>query len=280
MSDYSARWKYDWNFPTVDPHAESYYNISPYAYVSNNPISRIDPTGMDWVHRVVNGIDEYYYDRDVRSQGDVTSKYGEKGGVTHIASGTSFTKYNDDGSIKSQYTFFNDGSDSNAYGAVVDANGNLMADDQIIYGKGFTVFGTSGNSANAETLHKNLFPLARTSYTGPNNPKDYTGRDSYQYLPRNWSEYPAYFHDKDYDKLNAVGALDAFTNIATYQADRNLANRSLCHVISNNSNKDRARAATVYILFNQIANVKYPFYQARKAALKNAYVPAMPYAPF
>jgi hypothetical protein len=28
--------------------AEKYYNVSPYAYCGNNPVSRIDPTGMDW----------------------------------------------------------------------------------------------------------------------------------------------------------------------------------------------------------------------------------------
>ncbi len=45
MYDYSARWKYDWSFTTVDPLAEKYYSISPYAYVANNPLKYIDPTG-------------------------------------------------------------------------------------------------------------------------------------------------------------------------------------------------------------------------------------------
>ena len=42
-------------FTTVDPKAEKYYSISPYAYVGNNPIIRIDPTGMAWFYYSVDG---------------------------------------------------------------------------------------------------------------------------------------------------------------------------------------------------------------------------------
>ena len=35
-------------FTTIDPMAEKYYNISPYAYCANNPMNIIDPTGMIW----------------------------------------------------------------------------------------------------------------------------------------------------------------------------------------------------------------------------------------
>ena len=52
MYDFGARW-YDvagvpmWT--SVDPLAEEYYNVSPYAYCGNNPVNRFDPDGRDWV---------------------------------------------------------------------------------------------------------------------------------------------------------------------------------------------------------------------------------------
>ena len=48
--DYGAR-HYDvalGRFVTVDPMAEKYYGMSPYAYCGNSPVNRIDPTGMIW----------------------------------------------------------------------------------------------------------------------------------------------------------------------------------------------------------------------------------------
>jgi hypothetical protein len=77
-----------------------------------------------------------------------------------------------------------------------------MDNSQIIYGSNFTIFGTSDNSVNAETLHSNWIG----SYIGPNNPKDYSGDDSYQYKPV-WSptEMAAFNHDLGYDALGARG---------------------------------------------------------------------------
>lgn len=51
MYDYSARYMEPaiGRSTTVDPMAEKYYSISPYAYVGNNPIRRTDPTGMKWL---------------------------------------------------------------------------------------------------------------------------------------------------------------------------------------------------------------------------------------
>jgi RHS repeat-associated protein len=42
-------------FTTMDPLAEKYYSISPYAYCGNNPVNAIDPTGCDSVHVLDQG---------------------------------------------------------------------------------------------------------------------------------------------------------------------------------------------------------------------------------
>ena len=48
--DYGARWMADGRFSTIDPHAETYADVSPYAYCGGNPVSAID----------LNGEDSYY----------------------------------------------------------------------------------------------------------------------------------------------------------------------------------------------------------------------------
>jgi RHS repeat-associated protein len=63
--DYGARGMYPaiMRFTTLDPLAEKYYSISPYAYCGDNPVNRIDPDGRAdfWVNGKVignDGIDE------------------------------------------------------------------------------------------------------------------------------------------------------------------------------------------------------------------------------
>ncbi len=63
--DYSAR-QYEpalGRFTTMDPLAEKYYSISPYAYCFNNPVRYIDPTGMvpegDLAKSEPKGLREY-----------------------------------------------------------------------------------------------------------------------------------------------------------------------------------------------------------------------------
>jgi len=64
--DYGARGYYaaSGRFMTVDPLAEKYYSISPYAYCGGDPVNRIDPTGMsefDW-HPETEGSNNWIAD--------------------------------------------------------------------------------------------------------------------------------------------------------------------------------------------------------------------------
>ena len=49
--DSAARWYYPaiMRTTTLDPLAEKYYSISPYAWCGNNPVNRIDPDGRDYI---------------------------------------------------------------------------------------------------------------------------------------------------------------------------------------------------------------------------------------
>lgn len=71
-----ARWT------RIDPKSEKYYPTSPFNYVDNNPISRVDPTGQDW----------FYY----REQGEKTKSWhfqkGNKATYTNAKGKTTTSK--------------------------------------------------------------------------------------------------------------------------------------------------------------------------------------------
>ena len=45
--DYGARWYNGISWMTPDPHAENYYDVTPYGYCHNNPVNKFDPDGRD-----------------------------------------------------------------------------------------------------------------------------------------------------------------------------------------------------------------------------------------
>ena len=74
LYDYSARYMDGalGRFTTMDPMAEKYYGISPYAYCANNPMRFVDPTGMDWYSYIdEEGITQYRWSDEIFSQEDL-----------------------------------------------------------------------------------------------------------------------------------------------------------------------------------------------------------------
>ena len=53
-------------FTTPDPLAEMHYNESPYSYCGNNPVNRVDPSGMDYGDDEDTN-DDWYYNQDSKT---------------------------------------------------------------------------------------------------------------------------------------------------------------------------------------------------------------------
>ena len=101
LYDYSARYMDPalGRFNTVDPMAEKYYSISPYVYVGNNPMKRIDPNGMlfdDYFNRkgqylgtdnsktdYIRIVDQEQWDINKEKDGTIDPTVGESIGILH-----------------------------------------------------------------------------------------------------------------------------------------------------------------------------------------------------
>jgi hypothetical protein len=69
--------------------ADKYPSISPYAYVANNPINRIDPDGKDWYedecgnYKWFNGSDSHDGYKRVKEGHEYTSQDGRTVVLSH-----------------------------------------------------------------------------------------------------------------------------------------------------------------------------------------------------
>lgn len=148
--DSDARWYYPalMRTTTVDPLAEKYYDVSPYAWCGNNPVRFVDPTGMDYTYNYDDG--EYQDEHGNRVEWEV---------VKH----TIQQQKNDNAQIKKQET-------------IVHLQ-NLMKNFTGLYNQFQQyAFGVLNLFANKNTT---IFPTGETtvSYTSKDWTPDYVSLD-------------------------------------------------------------------------------------------------------
>jgi RHS repeat-associated protein len=191
LLDFVAR-QYDplyGRFLTVDPHAESYYSWSPYAYAGCNPLRITDPTGMDWF---MDGDSTYQFSPEVHSQDHLQK------GQTYI--GSTYTRKDNNGNIEN---YRGDGSimftnESSAYSRMVSntqktgneemgaiLNNGVLVLPSYLNDKGESKYSEYGYSFNNGNLvdgvsGKELNTVALThTHPGGSGPSGFNGDGSF-----------------------------------------------------------------------------------------------------
>ena len=200
----------------IDPMAEKYYGLSPYAYCGGDPINILDYDGEAWIKASYGNEEFYCYDPAIQTQEDINNKYyygdnknekkitlvGETGSFEH---GGRHYNLNEDGS----YSYYTDNSVT-SIGGETDENGLHI--------------GQIGENQQSDNLYGN--------YLGDHNPRNDKGKDSYCLPPIDELDYAAFCHDKAYDAVGARG-LQGVASLSTMSADLALANS--CFKDNNNS---------------------------------------------
>jgi RHS repeat-associated protein len=114
---------------TVDPKAEKYYSSSPYNFVDNNPITRVDPTGKDWFYYQAKGEDKktwHYHDgHKAKYINDKGKEKTVRNGYSHLVAFVGNGKVNSEGAkMGTLFVYNQDKVQMTAPGAFTGGGGN------------------------------------------------------------------------------------------------------------------------------------------------------------
>ena len=250
-NDYGARF-YDaaiGRFPTVDPMAEKFINITPYAYVMNRPLTMIDPSGMEAIFNAKTGELEKATGKDAQNYVRGLQKAASKAEKKESGKKESEKKESAEGNPVSGASST---GGENANSAVEGGGGCGGA------GQPPCPPGTDANSLDPGTLNKNIFG---SSYPGPNNPQKYNGSPDYTFSPgfKNYSEYPAIGHDRAYDMLQIKGGGGLFFSMKAIHADWRFVRQELSYAFLDpfpNNSLDKVKAGILGIGLGSAALLK------------------------
>jgi RHS repeat-associated protein len=134
LYDYGARW-YDparTQFTTLDPMAEKYPWISPYAYCNNNPVNLVDPTGMDW-YQAENGNVIWRKSQDLEYKDDNDNVWKNIGTEYLVGSGKNAILFkqreNEDGELYLRSSSFDISTETDALAVEKETVLNMQNSD-------------------------------------------------------------------------------------------------------------------------------------------------------
>jgi RHS repeat-associated protein len=201
----------------IDPLAELAYNLTPNRYCFNNPVRFIDPTGL-W---------------ETTEGGYTTNKAEDiKRFMSYLE--TENVALSNSPSFEQQSSFIDGEMSAGGHGKLSD--GSVLADELNIVGTkqkgGDFKNGQADKSMinfwhgvqrtqtpealDPRTVGHNVF---WTTYSGPFNPKKYSGEDDYSYKPQRIEDIPGAIHDLKYDNFKIKGASGLFTSPRAIVAD-------------------------------------------------------------
>jgi len=161
-NDFNARWLDNAvpGFKSSDPLAERHPDESPYLYCGNNPVNRVDPTGLQWYTKEGGSKTDFFFFKDKSINPYIS------GGVRYNLAGETVSAYvGDDG----KFTYFKNG----------DKFGNVT-DEKCVNVASPTVTGINLSLASGGGTYNNTAPNRISGNNQSNDNFNHTISDQFK----------------------------------------------------------------------------------------------------